>query len=182
MATGSARSVKDFDVYDAIEACSDLLEQFGGHKYAAGLTMKMENLPAFQQRFEEVVSASIEDYMLVPEIAIDSELALCDITPKFFRILKQFEPFGPGNMSPIFMTKGLVDKGYVRIVGNNHLKMDLQSEKKAKETFPAIAFSQAIHFDQVLCKKTFNACYAIEENEFNGKVSLQLNVKDIKME
>ncbi len=182
MATGSARSVKDFDVYDAIEACSDLLEQFGGHKYAAGLSMKLENLAAFQQKFEEVVSATIKDHMLVPEISIDAELKLSDITPKFFRILKQFEPFGPGNMSPVFMSKNLIDKGYVRIVGNNHLKMDIQAADKPKETFSAIGFSQAQHFDEVLRKKTFSACYAIEENEYNGKVSLQMNVKDMKMD
>ena len=180
-ATGSARSVKDFDVYNAIEACSDLLEQFGGHKYAAGLTLKLENLAAFQQRFEEVVSATIEDHMLIPEVEIDSELTLSEITPKFFRILKQFEPFGPENMSPVFMTEGLIDKGYVRIVGNNHLKMDIQSAKNPKECFSSIAFAQANHFDEVLRKKTFSACYAIEENEFNGKISLQLNVKDMKM-
>ena len=182
MATGSARSVKDFDVYDAIEACSDLLEQFGGHKYAAGLSMKLENLAAFQQRFEEVVSATIKDHMLIPEISIDAELKLSDITPKFFRILKQFEPFGPGNMSPVFMSKNLIDKGYVRIVGNNHLKMDLQSAENPKEIFSAIAFSQAQHFDAILRKRTFSACYAVEENEYNGNVSLQLNVKDMKME
>jgi single-stranded-DNA-specific exonuclease len=158
------------------------LEQFGGHKYAAGLTLKLENLSAFQQRFEEVVSATIEDHMLIPEIAIDAQLKLSDITPKFYRILKQFEPFGPENMSPIFMSKGLMDKGYVRIVGNNHLKMDLQTSPDSKEVFPAIAFSQANYFDDVLRKKVFSACYAIEENEFNGKVSLQLNVKDMKME
>jgi single-stranded-DNA-specific exonuclease len=182
MATGSARSVKDFDVYDAIEACADLLEQFGGHKYAAGLTLKLENLAAFQQRFEEVVSATIQDHMLIPEIAIDAELKLSDITPKFYRILKQFEPFGPENMSPIFMSKSIVDKGYVRIVGNNHLKMDLQEAQNPKETFPAIAFSLGNHFDDVLRKKIFSTCYAIEENEFNGKVSLQLNVKDMKLD
>lgn len=181
-ATGSARSVKDFDVYNAIEACADLLEQFGGHKYAAGLTLKLENLAAFQQRFEEVVSATIKEHMLIPEIAVEAELELNEITPKFFRILKQFEPFGPENMSPVFITKGLVDKGYVRIVGNNHLKMDLQTSKHPKESFSSIAFSQAQHFDDVLRKKTFSACYAIEENEFNGKISLQLNVKDMKME
>jgi single-stranded-DNA-specific exonuclease len=181
-ATGSARSVKDFDVYDAIEACSDLLEQFGGHKYAAGLTLKLENIEAFQKRFEEVVIATIEDHMLIPEIEIDAELELKEISPKFFRILKQFAPFGPGNMSPVFMTKALIDKGYVRIVGNNHLKMDLQSANDPRESFPTIAFSQGKHFDDVLRKKTFSACYAIEENEFNGTISLQLNVKDMKME
>jgi single-stranded-DNA-specific exonuclease len=181
-ATGSARSVKDFDVYDAIEACSDLLEQFGGHKYAAGLTLKLENLAAFQQRFEEVVCSTIQDHMLIPEIEIDEEIQLSDITPKFFRILNQFSPFGPGNMAPVFMSKNLVDKGGVRIVGNNHLKMDIHCNEKEDPCFSSIAFSQAKHFDDVLRKKPFSACFAIEENVFNGSVSLQLNVKDIKME
>lgn len=180
--TGSARSVKDFDVYDAIEACSELLEQFGGHKYAAGLTLKLENLAAFQQKFEDVVSATIQDHMLVPEIEIDEEIELTDITPKFFRVLNQFSPFGPGNMSPVFMSKSLVDKGAVRIVGNNHLKMDILSNEVESDTFPAIAFGQAKHFDDVLRHKPFSACYAIEENVFNGVASLQLNVKDLKVE
>ncbi|MES2141205.1 MAG: single-stranded-DNA-specific exonuclease RecJ [Bacteroidota bacterium] len=181
-ATGSARSVKDFDVYNAIEACSDLLEQFGGHKYAAGLTLKLENLEAFQQRFEEIVSSTIKEHMLVPEIVIEAELELNEITPKFFRILKQFEPFGPENMSPVFITKNLVDKGYIRIVGSNHLKMDIQAAQHPAESISSIAFGQAQHFDDILRKKPFSACYAIEENEYNGKISLQLNVKDIKME
>jgi single-stranded-DNA-specific exonuclease len=181
-ATGSARSVKDFDVYDAIEACSDLLEQFGGHKYAAGLTLKLENLAAFQQKFEEVVSSTIQDHMLVPEIEIDEEIELCDITPKFFRILNQFSPFGPGNMAPVFMSRNLVDKGGVRIVGNNHLKMDLHCKDNEEPCFATIAFSQSKHFDDVLRKKPFSICFAIEENVFNGSVSLQLNVKDMKLE
>lgn len=179
-ATGSARSVKDFDVYDAIEACSDLLEQFGGHKYAAGLTLKLENIAAFQQRFEEVVTATIQEHMLIPEIEIDEEIELKDITPKFFRVLKQFAPFGPGNMSPVFMSRGLLDKGYVRIVGNNHLKLDIMSATGGKESFPAIAFGQAQHFDAVLNRNVFDACYNVEENVFNGNVNLQLNVKDMK--
>jgi len=181
-ATGSARSVKDFDVYNAIEACSDLLEQFGGHKYAAGLTLKLENLEAFQQKFEEVVCSTIEDHMLIPEIEIDEEIELKDITPKFFRVLNQFSPFGPGNMAPVFMSKNLVDKGFVRIVGNNHLKLDIHCNEIEAEAFPAIAFAHAKHFDDILRKKTFSACYAIEENVFNGNVSLQLNVKDLKIE
>jgi single-stranded-DNA-specific exonuclease len=181
-ATGSARSVKDFDVYDAIEACSDLLEQFGGHKYAAGLTMKLENVSIFQQRFEEVVTASIEEHMLVPEVEIDAEIELNQIDDKFCRILKQFAPFGPGNMAPVFMTKGLADKGYVRIVGNNHLRLDVQDAKQATATFAAIAFGQAEHFDNVLLRKKFNACYVIDENEFQGKITWQLNIKDLKFE
>jgi single-stranded-DNA-specific exonuclease len=181
-ATGSARSVKDFDVHAAIEACSDLLEQFGGHKYAAGLTLKLEKVAAFQQRFEEVVSATIKEYMLTPEIEIDAEITLEDITPKFYRILKQFEPFGPGNMSPVFLTKGLIDKGYSRIVGANHLKLDVQSVNNSNLGFPAIAFGQANHFEDISTKKMFDACYAIEENEFNGNISLQLNIKDLKIQ
>ena len=180
--TGSARSVKDFDVYNAIESCADLLEQFGGHKYAAGLTLKIENVEALQIRFEEIVCSTIEDYMLIPEIEIDAELELKNINAKFFRVLKQFSPFGPGNMAPLFVTKSIVDKGYVRIVGNNHLKMDVQTAQNPRESIPAIAFSQAGNFDNVLRKKIFSACYAIEENEYNGTTSLQLNIKDMRME
>lgn len=179
MATGSARSVKDFDVYDAIEACSDLLEQFGGHKYAAGLSLKLENIEAFQQRFEEVVGATIADHLLIPEVEIDEEIELSAITPKFYRVLKQFAPFGPGNMAPIFMSKNLQDKGYVRIVGNNHLKMDVLSDD-VRSSFPAIAFGQANHFDAVLNRKKFAACYSVDENVYNGNVNLQLNIKDLK--
>ncbi|MCK6650060.1 MAG: DHH family phosphoesterase, partial [Bacteroidia bacterium] len=181
-ATGSARSVKDFDVYDAIEACSDLLEQFGGHKYAAGLTLKLENIEAFQKRFEEVVSSTIEEHMLIPEIEIDAEIELNQITPKFYRILKQFAPFGPGNMAPIFMTRHLVDKGYVRIVGTNHLKLDIQSALNPRESFPAIGFGLGEYFDAILRKQIFSSCYTIDENTFNGVTNLQLNVKDIKLE
>ncbi|MGB3948994.1 MAG: single-stranded-DNA-specific exonuclease RecJ [Bacteroidia bacterium] len=181
-ATGSARSVKDFDVYNAIEACADLLEQFGGHKYAAGLTLKLENIVAFQQRFEEVVSSTIEEHLLVPEIEIDAELDISTITPKFYRILKQLEPFGPNNMAPVFLTKNVVDKGAVRIVGNNHLKIDIQANNSnsSSECFSAIAFVQAHHFDDILRKKPFSICYTIEENEFNGRTTLQFNIKDIK--
>jgi single-stranded-DNA-specific exonuclease len=181
-ATGSARSVKDFDVYDAIEACSDLLEQFGGHKYAAGLTLKLENLEAFQKRFEEVVCSSIQEHMLIPEIEIDEEILLSDITPKFYRILKQFAPFGPGNMSPVFLTRRITDRGGVRIVGANHLKLDLQNCEEPAECFSAIAFGQAQHFDAVLRRNPFSVCYTIEENEYNGNVALQLNIKDMVME
>jgi single-stranded-DNA-specific exonuclease len=120
--------------------------------------------------------------MLVPEIEIDAELELSQITSKFYRILKQFSPFGPGNMSPVFITKHLVDKGYIRIVGTNHLKLDIQSALNPRESYPAIAFGQAEHFDALLRKQIFSACYAIDENTFNGNTTLQLNVKDIKIE
>ena len=180
-ATGSARSVKGFDVHEAIEACADLLEQFGGHKYAAGLTLKLENIKAFQDRFEQIVSNTIQEHMLTPEVEIDAEISLDDITPKFYNIIKQFEPFGPGNMAPVFLTKNLIDKGYVKIVGNDHLKMDVISESKKTPSFPTIAFGLAPYFENIYSKAKFDACYSIEENEFNGKITLQLNIKDLKI-
>lgn len=182
MATGSARSVKDFDVYEAIEECSHLLEQFGGHKYAAGLTMKLENVNAFVQKFEEVVSSTIEEHMLVPEIEIDEELELEEITPKFFRVLKQFAPFGPENMAPVFVTKNVTDKGFAKIVGNNHLKLNIVSPSQDPAlAFSAIAFGQASKLDEVKNNNVFDICYSIEENIWNGTVTLQLNIKDIKV-
>lgn len=182
MATGSARSVKDFDVYEAIDACSHLLEQFGGHKYAAGLTLKVENLEAFIKKFEEVVSSTIEEHMLTPEIEVDAELSLEAVDQKFLRILKQFAPFGPGNMAPVFMTKNVCDKGNVRIVGANHLKMDICCPPAIVKGFPAIAFNQGHYFEKVMGKKPFHVCYSVEENTFNGNTTLQLNVKDLKFD
>ncbi|MFI5150448.1 MAG: single-stranded-DNA-specific exonuclease RecJ [Bacteroidia bacterium] len=179
--TGSARSVKDFDVYQAIEACSDLLVQFGGHKYAAGLTLKPENLQAFSEKFEAVVSATIEEYMLTPEVEIDAELRLNEIDAKLIRILKQFAPFGPGNMAPVFMTRNVQDRGYARMVGNNHLKLDIQDPEHPEICFSGIAFGQGAFYDAVVKKIPFDVCYALEENEYNGAVTLQLNVKDIRV-
>jgi single-stranded-DNA-specific exonuclease len=178
--TGSARSVKDFDIYDAVDACSDLLEHFGGHKYAAGLSLKPENLDKFRDRFEEFVSTHITHNMLTPEIEVDAAICLNDITKKFFKILKQFAPFGPGNMSPVFMSENLIDTGNGRIVGKNHLKLEVVHQDIRGYPIPAIAFQQAEHLDHIVHDKPFNVCYHIEENEWNGVVSLQLNVKDIK--
>lgn len=181
--TGSARSVKDFDIYDAIDACSDLLEHFGGHKYAAGLALKPENLTAFMDKFEKVVSETIEDDMLIPEVEIDAEIELTDISPKFFRILKQFAPFGPGNMAPVFMTKGLVDKGYASIVGKNHLRLCAKYPGNYSiAEYNAIAFGLSNCLPLVTNGNTFSLCYHIDENEWNGTISLQLFVKDIKKE
>ena len=177
--SGSARSVKDFDVYEAISACSDLLLQFGGHKFAAGLTMLPENVKAFQEKFEKVVSSSITDEMLIPEIEIDAELNLNDVTPGFYNILKQFSPFGPGNMNPNFMTKNVSDKGYASIVGKNHLKMELLQNGQAKG-IPAIGFGMDEHYEFVAKKNPFTVCYHINEQEWEGKSYLQLQVKDLK--
>ncbi|MFH1320346.1 MAG: single-stranded-DNA-specific exonuclease RecJ [Bacteroidota bacterium] len=180
MATGSARTVKNFNVYQAIEACSDLLEQFGGHKYAAGLTLKMENLPAFKEKFERIVSDMIDDSLLVPEVEIDAEIKLSDITQNFFNIINQFAPFGPMNMMPVFKTCNVVDKGFARIVGNNHLKINIIDQNSSNPGFSAIAFKQGEHLKTVSQNAPFDICYTIEENEWNGVVSLQLNIKDIR--
>ncbi len=178
--TGSARSVKDFDIYDAIDACSDLLEHFGGHKYAAGLSLMPENLVPFRKRFEEFVNETITNSMLIPMVEIDAEICLNDISKKFFKVLKQFAPFGPGNMSPVFVSEKLIDTGQGRVVGKNHLKLEVVHQDIRGYPIPAIAFQQSEHLEEILYNKPFNVCYHIEENEWNGVVNLQLNVKDIK--
>jgi len=180
LVTGSARSVKDFNVYEAVDACSDLLEHFGGHKFAAGLSLKPENLDAFLERFEATVSERLAGIELVPEVEIDESLPLSAINSRFFNILKQFAPFGPGNMAPLFMTKGVVDAGGSRIVGKNHLKLSVVHPEIAGGPFSAIAFQQGEQFGLIEKQIPFNICYHVEENEWNGAVNIQLNIKDIK--
>lgn len=178
--TGSARSIKDFDIYDAIDACSDLLEHFGGHKYAAGLSLKPENLEAFKIKFQAYAEENITPEMLIPEIEVDAKICLTDITKKYFRILKQFAPFGPGNMSPVFLSNNLIDTGYGRVVGKKHLKLQVVHKDVRGYPVDAIAFQQSEHLTHIANNNPFNMCYHIEENEWNGTVSIQLNVKDIK--
>jgi len=176
----SARSVKDFDVYDALEACKEHIEQFGGHKYAAGLTLLESQYEGFKQKFEEVVSGSIDKRLLTPEISIDAEINLEDITPKFYRILKQFAPFGPGNMSPVFLTQNLNDTGYGKCVGGEdlHLKCRVKNGSKKME-INAIGFNLGDKCELITDAKKFKAVYSIDENEWNGNISLQLKLKDI---
>ncbi|MGB4775647.1 MAG: single-stranded-DNA-specific exonuclease RecJ [Daejeonella sp.] len=176
---GSARSVVGFDLYEALNSCSDLLEQFGGHKYAAGLTMKVENLPAFQQRFEEAVSAIITDEQLIPQILIDAELDFDQLTPKFFRIINQFSPFGPQNMSPVFLTKNVLIKGVASVVGNNHLKFSVH--QKDSPLFDCIAFGLGEYLEVLNNEEKFDICYHIEENVWKEKKSIQLNLKGIRL-
>lgn len=178
MAAGSARSVEGFDLYHAIEECSDLLEQYGGHTHAAGLTLRVENVPKFIEKFESIVVKNIETRSLTPEIEYDSEIPFRVITPKFFSVLKQFAPFGPGNASPIFMTRNVWDVGDVTIVGNNHLRMSLTHEEGGR-IYKAIGFGLGEYYDKVSQGISFDICYYIEENHFNGHVNLQLNIKDI---
>jgi len=181
-ATGSARSVQGYDLYQAIEACSDLLESFGGHMFAAGLTLKKENIQLFKERFEEYVNNTISEDQLVPRIFIDEELQFSEIDEEFYRVINQFQPFGPDNMSPIFVSRNIFDSGSGRMVGSSgeHLKLDLCQESTGTKTLPAIAFGQANHFEYIKSQRPFDICYSVEINEFRGTRNLQLNIRDIK--
>jgi single-stranded-DNA-specific exonuclease len=181
-ATGSARSVQGYDLYQAIEACSDLLESFGGHMFAAGLTLKKENIRPFMERFEQYVHSTITEDQLVPRLFIDSELSFLEINEDFFKTIKKFQPFGPENMSPIFVSRNVYDTGSGRMVGSSgeHLKLDLCQESTGQKSFSAIAFSQANHFEYIRRGNPFDICYSLEMNEFRGNRNLQLNIRDIK--
>ncbi|MBO6024157.1 MAG: single-stranded-DNA-specific exonuclease RecJ [Bacteroidales bacterium] len=184
LVTGSARSIRSFDIYDAIDHCSDLLEHFGGHKYAAGLSMKPENLPEFRRRFEAYVSEHLVDEDFVPELEVDLKIKFSDITPKFMRILNQFAPFGPGNMAPVFWTDNVIDAGGSRPVGGHrHLKLTVSQVGDAElgvAPFSGIAFQKGDLFDRIHDGEPFSICYHLEYNTWQGKTNLQLNVKDIK--
>ena len=175
---GSARSVFGFDLYEALCGCSDLLIQFGGHKYAAGLTMHPENVEAFSSRFEEVVSATIKPEQLIQQIPIDAEIRLKQIEPKFFRILNQFAPFGPENMAPVFLTKNVYVSGLAGLVGGTHLKMTVIQE--GSPGFECIAFGQGEHLSKIKKDVPFDICYAIEENIWKERRAIQLNIKGIR--
>ena len=179
--TGSARSVHGFDLYDAIESCADLLENFGGHLYAAGLTLKEENLPEFCERIENFIEKNISEDMLTPVIMIDTRLDFSQITPKFFRILKQFQPFGPGNNAPVFLTENVYDNGNVRKVGadGGHLKLELIQESQPYRSISAIAFNKSEHFDHIKAGNPIDVCYSIVENYYRGIANLQLRIKDL---
>ena len=175
----SARSVKGFDVYEALNECSEFIEQFGGHKYAAGLTLDPKNYSAFKNKFEEVVKASIDKKLLIPEITIDLELELSEITPKFFRILQQMGPFGPQNMKPVFKTTSVRDNGYGKTVGSDksHLKLNI-IDGADKKTYNAIGFGLGNKIKSI--KGDFDIAYSLDENEWKGNTSIQLILKDLK--
>ena len=175
----SARSVKGFDVYEALNECSEFIEQFGGHKYAAGLTLDPKNYSAFKNKFEEVVKATIDKKLLIPEITIDLELELSEITPKFFRILQQMGPFGPQNMKPVFKTTSVRDNGYGKTVGSDksHLKLSIIDGADQK-TYNAIGFGLGNKIKSI--KGDFDIAYSLDENEWKGNTSIQLILKDLK--
>ena len=180
--TGSARSVRGFDLYDSIERCADLLENFGGHIYAAGLTLKEENLPEFARRIETYVSEHLTPEMSTPVVDVDSKLDFSQITPKFFRILKQFQPFGPGNNSPVFLTEHVYDDGNGRKVGPaaQHLKLELIQESQPYRQIGAIGFNMAEYFEHIKAGNPIDICYSVVENYYRGNSTIQLRLKDMR--
>ncbi|PBQ33116.1 single-stranded-DNA-specific exonuclease RecJ [Sphingobacteriaceae bacterium] len=179
--TGSARSVREYDVYSAIEKCSDLLEQFGGHKFAAGLSLKKENVEAFKTKFESVVSASITADQLIPKIEVDIELELHEITDKLLRILKQFAPHGPENMTPLFCARSVFDTGWGQVFGNNHLKLELFQKSNPNIRFQALAFDKGDYVNFFQRKTPMDIIFRIQENEFKGATTIQLVIEDLRV-
>ena len=176
----SARSVKDFDVYNALEKCSEYLEQFGGHMYAAGMTLKEENYLQFKEAFEKVVQETIHPDLLIPEISVDAEIDLTEINPKLIRLLHQFEPFGPENMTPVFMAKNVVDTGYGKTLGQNEEHLKLFVKQNNSEGFGVIGFGLGKKLELTKNHQPFEMAFCIDENEFNGNVTVQLRAKDVR--
>ena len=183
LASGSARSVPGFDIYKAIDSCRDLLENFGGHMYAAGLSLKEEHIEEFTRRFEAFVCTNILEEQTYPQIDVDAELRFIDVTPKFYRVLKQFGPFGPGNMKPVFVTRKVIDYGTSRLVGKEqeHLKLELV-DSSSENVMNGIAFRMHAFNTHLKALNPLDICYTIEENTFNGNTNIQLMIKDIKIE
>jgi single-stranded-DNA-specific exonuclease len=179
----SARSVKNFDIYSALELCSEQLIQFGGHMYAAGMTLKKENYLAFKNKFEEVVSDRIEEKDLIPEIEIDAILNFTQLTDKFLRILKQFEPFGPGNMNPVFLTREVYDTGYGKTMGqkDEHIRLFVKQAKNATPGYSAVGFNLGDQFSKLYPRQLFDMLYTIEEHEWKGNITWQMQIKDLQM-
>lgn len=181
LATGSSRSVQGFDIYKAIEATRDLLENFGGHTYAVGLSLKEENIPAFTKRFEEYVANNIQPFQLTPQVSIDSYLKFNEITPEFISLLKQFNPFGPGNQKPVFCSKDISDFGTSKLVGKKleHIKLELV-DNESNKVMNGIGFNMSQYFEYIKSGRPFDICYTIEENKHQGNCTMQLLVKEIR--
>lgn len=179
MATGSARSVAGFDLHDALDKCSDLLEQWGGHMFAAGMILKKENVPLLQVRFEEIVASRITLEQLTPPVAYDAEIPIARITAKYMSIIRQMAPFGPQNMNPVFRSNDVWDTGYARLAGAGHLQLSLVQDDRSRG-LRCIAFGLGEHYDRISAGESFDICYTIEENYWEGKMNLQLNIKDIQ--
>jgi len=176
-AVGSARSIPGFDLYETIKSCGHLLENFGGHQHAAGMTLEIENVEAFKQAFEEAVSLSEYDLVKSPELKYFSEIELQDITPRFWKELQAFAPFGPQNRNPVFVSRNVIDTGYSKLLKDKHLSLHISQD--GSRPIKAIAFNQGKHFPKIK-SEAFDICYTIQENHWNGRTTIQLNVKDIK--
>ena len=176
----SARSVKGFDVYNALQRCSDYIEQFGGHKYAAGLTLLEEQYGNFKHQFEKVVSETIDPALLTPEITVDAKIEVKDINPKLMRILNQFAPFGPGNMTPVFMSEGLTDSGYAKGVGQEGAHLKLAVTQNGYGPVGGIGFNMGDKLPSIISRKPFDAVFSLDENEWQGNVTIQLKLKDLR--
>ncbi len=182
IATGSSRSVQGFDIYSAVNSVRDLLENFGGHTYAVGLSLKEENIPEFRRRFEEYVAANIKPNQLSPHIDIDAEIEFADITPELLSTLKKFNPFGPGNQNPVFCTRNVFDFGTSRLVGKNleHIKLELE-DNSTSHVINAIAFNMAQYFEHIHAHKPIDICYTIEQGKRSGNSeTIQLMIRDIR--
>ncbi|MCM1441502.1 MAG: single-stranded-DNA-specific exonuclease RecJ [Roseburia sp.] len=181
LATGSSRSVQGFDIYKAVDMTRDILENFGGHTYAVGLSLKEEHIEEFTQRFEEYVAANISDTQLTPIIDIDAVITFAQITGEFVATLRRFNPFGPGNQKPVFCSKGVMDFGTSKLVGRNfeHIKLELVDDTSGK-VFNGIAFNMAEHFEHIHNRKPFDVCYTIEDNKHLGQNGIQLLIKEIR--
>ncbi len=179
--TGSARSVKDFDLYKAIDSCSDLLEKYGGHKYAAGLTLDRSNLQAFQQRFEQIASAALTEEMLTPVVEIDVPVKFDLITTKFNTLLKQMAPFGPENLNPVFEARNIFVMDSLSSFKDRHLRF-LAGQAGTNTTFNAVAFDLMEHYERLASGEYFRIAFTLEENTYNGITSLQIRIKDLKFE
>ncbi len=182
LATGSARSVEGFDLYYAISQCSEYLENYGGHKYAAGLTLKLENIEPFRKRFQQIVSETITDEMLIPQINIDAQIKLGDITPELYNMIQKFAPFGPNNNIPVFMTENVTNFIGSKQVGRNneHLKLVVVDDTRICNDRSGIAFSMGDYFNRISKGEYFDICYTLQENVFMGKIDIQMMIRDIK--
>ncbi|WP_270516853.1 single-stranded-DNA-specific exonuclease RecJ [Sanguibacteroides sp. AM78-02pH3A] len=182
LATGSARSVEGFDLYYAISQCSEYLENYGGHKYAAGLTLKLENIEPFRKRFQQIVSETITDEMLIPQINIDAKIKLGDITPELYNMIQKFAPFGPNNNIPVFMTENVTNFIGSKQVGRNneHLKLVVVDDTRICNDRSGIAFSMGDYFNRISKGEYFDICYTLQENVFMGKIDIQMMIRDIK--
>jgi len=178
--SASARSVKGFDVYNALQGCAECIEQFGGHKYAAGLTLLENQFDAFKAQFEKVVSETIDPQLLIPEIAVDAQIEFRQITPKLLRIIQQFAPFGPGNLSPVFMGEHLTDTGYAKGVGENGAHLKLSVTQHGVGPIGAIGFNLGDKLPLVAQRRPFSAVFSLDENEWQGNVTLQLKLRDLR--